>query len=90
MMGLFYSPLLTAFLKGGKDMPGGMTKERKGEIAYVLLKAYVANRPDGLSLNPERFRENLKEASAATSVSVEELKEFTKSVLQELCDEVFN
>jgi len=64
-----------------------MTEERKGEIALMLLRATLKEK--GMYISPKEVAEKINGASNITGISVDELTEFTKPLLQELFIECF-
>ena len=63
-----------------------MDLKRQGEISLMLLKSHL--RKKGFEFSRNKMRE-LGDISQATGVPVEELKKFSKIILQELLDEMF-
>jgi hypothetical protein len=63
-----------------------MDQKRQGEIAIRLVKHIM--RKQGLRLSHNEMRE-LGNVAKAIGVPVEELKQFTKLLVQELIDECF-
>ena len=63
-----------------------MTEERKGEIAFALLKYRM--RREGIRLTPEINRE-LGNMAKETGIPPEELKEFGRILFGELLEETF-
>ena len=64
-----------------------MTPQRQGEIALKVLKHILRRR--GINLNQEAMRD-FGNVAKAIDVSVEELKEFSKPLYQEVLDECFS
>ena len=67
-----------------------MDEKRKGEIAYAFLK--LRTREAGIHLNPglQSLQNELGDISKTTSISVDELKVFLKSLAEELLREAFD
>mgnify|MGYP001570258738 CR=1 FL=1 len=63
-----------------------MDTKRQGEIALVLLKHLM--RKKGLNLSPSMMRD-FGNASKETGIPIDELKQFSKSIMQEMLDECF-
>lgn len=63
-----------------------MDPTRQGEIALKLVKYLMHKR--GVTLSQENMRE-FGNIAKATGVSVQELKQFAKPLVQELLDECF-
>ena len=63
-----------------------MDAKRQGEIALVLLKYLM--RKKGLNLSPSMIRE-FGNTSKETSIPIDELKQFSKPIMQEMLDECF-
>lgn len=64
-----------------------LSKERMGEISYLLLKERI--KETGLRLAPNVIRREIWNLSTATKVPAEELKEFFDLTIKELCREAF-
>ncbi len=65
-----------------------MTKERRGEIAVLILKNQV--RRDGIRMKEEggRLQRELPNQAAAIGVPVDELKLFARHMLQDIFNEM--
>jgi len=63
-----------------------MDPKRQGEIALQLVRHLMRKR--GITLSQENMRE-FGNVAKAIGVSVEELKQFAKPLVQELLDECF-
>lgn len=63
-----------------------MDEKRKGEIALILLKYRMAR--SNLRLGPD-FKRELGNVAKATGISLDELKEFGRIIIEELLDETF-
>lgn len=66
-----------------------MEKERKGEIAYKILKLRMANESLPIRLNKNDFIEKINKGGQESGIPKEELKEFFTGLLQELMEETF-
>jgi hypothetical protein len=64
-----------------------MDTKRQGEIALQLVKHVMRKR--GITLSQDNMRE-LGNTAKAIGVSVEELKQFIKPLIQELLNECFS
>jgi hypothetical protein len=60
-----------------------LEEKRKGEIAYTLLKHYVARK--GIPI--ASLRRELGNVAKVTRIPAEELKNFFKSLFEEICKE---
>ena len=66
-----------------------LTKERTGEIAFLLL--LEEKKKEGLQIPPTLFaKKGLKKLSKKTGISKEELKQFIKDFCQRYLNEVFD
>ena len=63
-----------------------MDAKRQGEIALVLLKYLM--RKKGLNLSPSMIRE-FGNTSKETGIPIDELKQFSRLIMQEMLDECF-
>lgn len=64
-----------------------LTKERKGEIAYILLKHKMQQ--EGVPLKSGELKRSLGNIAKATGIDEKELTEFAAGVVLELVDETF-
>ena len=62
-----------------------MTEIRKGEIALALIKNQMSH--DGLRLNS--FKRALGNVAKETGISLEELLEFNRIIIEQLMEETF-
>ena len=62
-----------------------MTEERKGQIAYVLLKEKIAQ--EGIHLKPELNRD-LGNLSKRTGIDLEELKSFAGILIDDMKESI--
>jgi len=62
-----------------------MEKGRRGEIALALLKYQIAH--EGIRLGPDTKRE-LGNTAKFTKISIDELKEFSKELIEETLAEI--
>ena len=63
-----------------------MDEKRMGEIALVLAKYRIGQ--EGIRLNPN-FKRELGNVAKATGISLDELMEFGKILVEELTEETF-
>ena len=63
-----------------------MDAKRQGEIALVLLKYFL--RKKGFNLSQNMMRE-FGNTSKETGIPIDELKQFSRPIMQEMLDECF-
>lgn len=63
-----------------------MDKTRKGEIAWALLKRYMAR--EGIRFDSD-FKRKLSDVAKETGIPLNELKEFVKMLTEEFLKETF-
>lgn len=65
-----------------------LTKERRGEIAVLLLKRKI--REEGIRLKPNDISRNIGTISKEVGIPHEELSSFMKVLLEEMFDEAIH
>lgn len=65
-----------------------LTKERRGEIAEILLKQYLFDK--GITLRPEDAKRELGNLAKKTGLSKEELNLFLRPIAEEALKKVFS
>ncbi|MEI6650278.1 MAG: hypothetical protein WCL23_02455 [Candidatus Moraniibacteriota bacterium] len=63
-----------------------LSKERKGEIAYVLIGLKLKR--EGLRLTPS-FKREMGDIAKEVDIPFEELLQFTEEITRKLVDEIF-
>jgi len=64
-----------------------LDEKRKGEIALALLRYDLTQ--NEIKLNPNDINRRLGNAAKATGITIEELREFSRSLIEELVEKVF-
>jgi len=64
-----------------------LTKERKGELAWIFLKEKVGKQ--GIRLSPNEFKREIGNEAKKMGVDVEEAVDFIELFVRELVDEMF-
>jgi len=65
-----------------------LSKERRGEIAEVLLKQYLFDK--GITLRPEEAKREIGNLAKKTGLSKEELVSFLRPITEEALKRVFS
>ena len=69
-------------------MANTLSKERRGEIAEILIKQYLFDK--GITLRPEEAKRELGNLAKKTELSKEELVLFLRSIAEEALKKVFS
>lgn len=65
-----------------------LSKERKGEIAYVFMKDMM--RRNGHLETASEFKESVKNQSKELGLETKEVSEFVESMMREVLEEMFS
>lgn len=65
-----------------------LTKERKGEIALLVLKHVIAER--GLPLRPANTIKEIREKAKELGIPGEQAVQFAEELIREVVDEAFS
>jgi hypothetical protein len=65
-----------------------LTKERKAEVAWILLKKFVKN--ESIHLDPKKIKRNIGNKAKELGVTPEEIKAIFSDLLTELTQEILN
>ncbi len=64
-----------------------MDAKRRGEIAVLIIENSIQK--NGYSMSPQEHNRKLEEVSQSIGVSVQELREFFKPIVEKLFEEYF-